>query len=222
MCQKSWASASLSSRFSLTTATGCSGWRVRGDIRTVLDVGANIGLFCLAARIAFPKATVHAYEPNPALKSELAGHAEAAHFRYFLEAVGNGRGTASLDAEPDHSIFGRTWLDAEGLIPQVSLADAVSRLGGNVDLLKLDCEGAEWSLLEVREIWRHVRFVTMEYHLFDGQPHDAIATALEQVGSNCIPWCGRKALVCCSPSGVQGKASRVRCIWRDRRGHGQK
>ena len=99
-----------------------------GDIRTVLDVGANIGLFCLAARIAFPKATVHAYEPNPALKSELAGHAEAAHFKYFPEAVGAKRGTASLDAEPGHSMFGRTGSDPKGLISQVSLAEAISRL----------------------------------------------------------------------------------------------
>ena len=48
--------------------------------------------------------------------------------------------------------------------------------------MKLDCEGSEWGLLEDRESWRHVRFLTMEYHLFDGQPHDSIVMAVEQLG----------------------------------------
>ncbi len=33
---------------------------------TILDVGAHAGLFSLAARLYFPEATIHAYQPNPA------------------------------------------------------------------------------------------------------------------------------------------------------------
>src|SRR5262245_45123028 len=33
-------------------------------IRTIVDIGANIGLFSLWARHNFPNATIHAYEPN--------------------------------------------------------------------------------------------------------------------------------------------------------------
>lgn len=58
------------------------------DIATVLDIGANIGLFGLAARAAFPSARIHAYEPNAGLAHNLSAHARQANFQYFIEAVG--------------------------------------------------------------------------------------------------------------------------------------
>src|SRR6201996_829519 len=39
--------------------------RATGPIRTILDLGANVGFFALAARVHFPDAAIHAYEPNP-------------------------------------------------------------------------------------------------------------------------------------------------------------
>jgi hypothetical protein len=38
------------------------------EIKNILDVGANIGLFSVAARICFPQACIHAYEPNLGVK----------------------------------------------------------------------------------------------------------------------------------------------------------
>jgi hypothetical protein len=38
------------------------------EINNILDVGANIGLFSVAARICFPQACIHAYEPNLGVK----------------------------------------------------------------------------------------------------------------------------------------------------------
>jgi len=45
---------------------------------TVLDIGANVGLFSVAARCALSKAQIHAYEPNPALEPSLSAQATAA------------------------------------------------------------------------------------------------------------------------------------------------
>ncbi len=39
-------------------------------------------------------------------------------------------------------------------------------MGGYVDLVKLDCEGAEWSIFQDTEAWKLVGRVTMEYHLW--------------------------------------------------------
>ncbi len=39
-----------------------------GDIRTVLDVGANLGLFSMAAIHRFPDAVIESYEPNGAIE----------------------------------------------------------------------------------------------------------------------------------------------------------
>jgi hypothetical protein len=41
------------------------------QIHTILDVGANIGLFSVAAKIHFPRACIHAYEPNLDVKKHL-------------------------------------------------------------------------------------------------------------------------------------------------------
>src|SRR4028119_53932 len=41
------------------------------SLRTIIDVGANVGLFPIAARNRFPQALIHAYEPNPYLENYL-------------------------------------------------------------------------------------------------------------------------------------------------------
>jgi hypothetical protein len=48
--------------------------------------------------------------------------------------------------------------------------------------VKMDCEGAEWEMLEDHESWRQVDYLTMEYHLASGQGHDAIGVTLRSVG----------------------------------------
>src|SRR5689334_23067364 len=37
------------------------------QLRTVLDVGANVGIFSLLARHFFPYAEIHCYEPDPSI-----------------------------------------------------------------------------------------------------------------------------------------------------------
>jgi hypothetical protein len=39
--------------------------RLRSRPRTILDVGANIGMFSMMAGALYPDAKIHAYEPNP-------------------------------------------------------------------------------------------------------------------------------------------------------------
>ena len=72
--------------------------------------------------------------------------------------------------------------DPGGSIPQVAFSRALGRIGGRVDLVKLDCEGAEWEIFEDRESWSRVRFVTMEYHLGQGEAHEKIVDVLRAMG----------------------------------------
>jgi anhydro-N-acetylmuramic acid kinase len=62
----------------------------------VLDIGANIGLFSIAAKKSFPQATIHAYEPNPAAQECLRLHSGQVGFEYFMEAVGKDEGRMRL------------------------------------------------------------------------------------------------------------------------------
>lgn len=148
----------------------------------IIDVGANVGLFGLAARIAFPESIIHAYEPNKALKPYLSHQCLNARANAFYEAVGRKRGHITLDVSGAESVHTTTHLDPTGTIPQIDLRTAIERIGGTVDLLKMDCEGAEWEMLEDPESWRPVRYVTMEYHLRPEQDHKAIVGALDRCG----------------------------------------
>jgi FkbM family methyltransferase len=157
---------------------------VRPPVRTVLDIGANVGFFCLAARNAFPDARIHAYEPNPSLEQYLRAQAAAARCDYFMEAVGLDDGRVALEFGHRAGVTRSTPTEL-GPIPSVAFRKAVERLGASVDLVKVDCEGAEWDFLADREAWESVRNVTMEYHLLEEpqrRSHDDIRRALSDLG----------------------------------------
>jgi FkbM family methyltransferase len=149
----------------------------------ILDVGANIGLFGVAARRLYPSATIHAYEPAPALEQYLRHHAREAGYSYFMEAVGANEGTAELVREGDSN---QTQVQRRetGTTPVVSLQTAVDRLDGSVDLLKLDCEGGEWELFDAPGPWASIRWVTMEYHLWatSGVRHQDLPGKVQDLG----------------------------------------
>ncbi|MCW5606076.1 MAG: FkbM family methyltransferase [Burkholderiales bacterium] len=155
---------------------------IRAPFSRILDIGANVGFFSLYARTLFPEALIHAYEPNALLAPYLRNQAQSSDIELFFEAVGLKAGKVRLDAGSE-SVLARSSVDSQGDIPQISLAEAVRRMGGRVDLVKLDCEGAEWQILQDRETWRNVGCLAMEYHLFAPQTsHDGISALVESAG----------------------------------------
>lgn len=153
-------------------------------LRTVLDVGGNVGLFAIAARQRFPDATIHCYEPNPALAPYLRVQAAAATATVFMEAVGAVSGYVSLDFGTE-SVLTSTHADAAGPIICTGITEVLDRLapnGGTVDLVKLDGEGVEWELLRDPAPWQRVHHLTMEYHLEEGRTTDAMVALVEGAG----------------------------------------
>jgi FkbM family methyltransferase len=160
----------------------CYGLRtVRPKARAVLDIGANVGIFALAARRAFPDAVIHSYEPNGSLERYLKVQMHAARTTCFLEAVAREDGKVSMHLAED-SVTSRSENTDSGEIPAVSFRKTIERLGGNVDFAKVDCEGAEWEFLEDLEAWRRVRQMSMEYHLTDGHTHEDADRAMDRLG----------------------------------------
>jgi len=130
---------------------GCQTLKESGaQIKTVLDIGGNVGLFGLAVRNFFPDAKIHSYEPNRQLEKYLSVQAQSAGFDYFMEAVGLEDDMVSLEVNQD-SVQTRSKQDCEGNIPQIAFSKAIERLGGKVDFLKIDCEGAEWEIFKDTE-----------------------------------------------------------------------
>jgi FkbM family methyltransferase len=155
--------------------------RLPRDVQRVLDIGAHAGLFSLAARNRFPTAEIHAYEPNPQMQSFLSKQADTGRFSFFSQAVGLTDGFVSLKTGAD-SVHTQAHQSDHGEIQCVSFASAVSRLKGPIDLVKLDCEGAEWEILKDEATWQNVRHLTMEFHLWAGYTLEELKTRITSLG----------------------------------------
>ena len=153
--------------------------RVRGPVRTILDIGANIGFFSLAARAHFPGAAIDAYEPNPRVLPYLRRNASVCAVRVCAEAVADRAGTVSI-IESGDSNQART--QEGGEVPLIALSTAVERLGGVVDLAKIDCEGAEWDMFRDERGWRGIRQLRMEYHLWGRHAYREVSDRVAALG----------------------------------------
>ncbi len=166
-----------------------AGWQV-------LDVGAGLGDFSLFAATAHPSSTVYAFEPFPesiALLRENMLLNGVANVRPFQEAVGAETGTLALDlsgGEPlqlqSHQPEAAELPEAHLVTPSVSLAHALARVdGGRCDLLKMDCEGAEYPILfnAPDETLQQVDRIVMEYHdNVTAHTHQDLAAFLREKG----------------------------------------
>jgi FkbM family methyltransferase len=159
---------------------------IDSPVNVVVDVGGNIGLFTLAALNRFQPKHIHTYEPNPQIQSVLEHNTEDDCVTVYPEAIGVDAGTLEL-ALHHNSLHTTSVADfARGRIytPVISMREVVERAGGQIDLLKLDCEGAEWELLDDPSLWSGVQHLTMEYHLWakPGSTVDGLKRQLNELG----------------------------------------
>jgi FkbM family methyltransferase len=149
----------------------------------ILDIGANIGCFSMIAKLLYPEAVIHAYDPNPALASILHGHLDPLGVDCFPEAVGGLNGNVEFDwSGPGSSLCGHVRPNGLGKTAMVTLGKAAERLGGSIDLLKLDCEGSEWDILSDTEALQRVVSLRMEYHLW-AKPNGSLRKLEELLAS---------------------------------------
>lgn len=126
------------------------------DAKLIVDVGSNKGYFSLRMSELFPKAKLYCYEPEPGnfnnLKKLLEENEIQAHL--FQEGVSDESGILNLyiDSKNDggHSIFNEIKKDAKSITVEIVGLDTVMKRlpeGIDVDLMKLDCEGAERDII---------------------------------------------------------------------------
>lgn len=149
--------------------------------RTIVDIGGHAGLFALCARILFPDAKIHSYEPNPEMKKYVDHQATLGRFVVFPEAVGADAGRANIVPGAE-SVFATTGDDPAGNILVASISQVIDRIGGHVDLLKLDCEGCEWEILTDSATMQKVDVITMEYHLSAGRTLPELENLIRSAG----------------------------------------
>jgi FkbM family methyltransferase len=142
----------------------------------IIDIGAGIGDYTLYAAMAQMNSQVFSFEPYPesfVLMQENLRLNAITNVQVFDEAIDAVSGKLILDltsGEPlqFQSHLKRTVNVKKSLsVSSLSLVDALARLGlESCDLLKLDCEGAEYSILfgTPQPVLEHIRRIVMEYH----------------------------------------------------------
>lgn len=165
---------------------------------TVLDIGANIGGFALAVLAARPQAQVDAYEPSPAalaaLRANIAANDAQAHVTVHHSAV---TGPSEPDTvwlnEPVGDLCTSSVLDqgdTAGVsahrveVPALPLSAILSSSAGDIDLVKMDVEGAEYGIVEETpvELLSKVRRMVVEYHRVPGRHVRELAARFQAAG----------------------------------------
>jgi FkbM family methyltransferase len=144
------------------------------DLRTILDVGANVGNWSTLAARVFPRATIFAFEIVPATFERLRAQTAAApQIRPVSRGLADHTGQLRIRYHPSASThatfteYPHDWT-GETLTCEVTTGDAFLAQEGlaAVDFLKLDVEGAEHLVLQGfgdTLAQRRIRFVQFEY-----------------------------------------------------------
>jgi FkbM family methyltransferase len=149
----------------------------------IVDIGANVGTFALAAAAAFPYAPIICVEPSPAAYALLKANIERNSLTRIVPvqaACGGDSGAATLYSRELHrrsasafstvytsdnygSVFTPTAEVAVISLDELFRAHHVESCG----LLKLDCEGAEYDTLlnSSSTLLGKIRRIAIEYHI---------------------------------------------------------
>jgi FkbM family methyltransferase len=140
-------------------------------IKTIVDVGANIGMSALYFHHLYPEATIHCFEPSPTSCELLAYNTRGIQgckiYPYGL-AGANGKLPLRLgvfDCVQDSFYTTGTYHDQSVEAEVRSARCALSRLSA-IDILKIDTEGCEDSILLSLDspILSTIRVVYLETH----------------------------------------------------------
>lgn len=150
-----------------------------GKNDVVIDIGAHIGLFTLYASQFCRNGLIYAFEPfkdNWDLFRENMQINNLTNINVLNCAVAGKKEKIRIyeDSKDDaaHSMYGDG--DNFSEIEAVTISDIIDTQHiTKCDLLKLDCEGAEYEIIKSipREYFSKIEKICLEYHLADSKPH---------------------------------------------------
>ncbi|HEX4638355.1 MAG TPA: FkbM family methyltransferase [Chthoniobacterales bacterium] len=144
--------------------------------KTILDIGSNIGASIIYFHDRFPDAEIFGFEPHPGtfsiLQQNVAPLPRVAVFNYGLgakhEKISVEADKVNFGAFNTHGEFKARGQPAAPVLCEVRRLDDVLRELGvpHVDLIKIDCEGAEADVFSTLpdEILNRCQWIVGEFH----------------------------------------------------------
>jgi FkbM family methyltransferase len=148
-------------------------FETRKEAPLIIDGGANVGLSVLHFKRSFPKSRIIAFEPDPDIFHVLSKNCAAfqlENVQLIPKAIWTQEGTVEFDREGADA--GRIVPDTNSILAvDVGACRLTDYLDQEVDLLKLDLEGAELDvLMDCADRLSNVQKLVVEYHSFEDQP----------------------------------------------------
>lgn len=150
--------------------------RAQDDIRQskiIIDVGANVGFFCLYASSINSGVKIHAFEPFPKNAEQLNKNLRLnpdSQVALHQAAVSDQTRVMELYFTPGDD-SGCTFNEIRSQscpVKAISVNELFAACGiAKCDLLKMDCEGSELSILQVASpaVLMTIQTIIMEYHV---------------------------------------------------------
>jgi FkbM family methyltransferase len=151
-------------------------YRIPADCETILDCGANAGIFCLWAVRQRSRARIVALEPFPPTFAKLEVNVRQNHLENQIQCIQVGLAAVA----GQRSMFTGGDSPLRSLVPNdlqtppettrvrcIRLADCLQDFRmEKLDLLKMDIEGSEWEVLLSTEpsVLSGIRHIQVEYH----------------------------------------------------------
>jgi FkbM family methyltransferase len=165
--------------------------------KTIVDIGASTGVFSVCAAATARHARIYAYEPASSYYAVLIDNIErnraTSRIKAFNAAVASDNRGRKLVIDGERFFFPSIIEGNDGAspsavqvasitLPEIFDSNAIER----VDLLKMDCEGAEYEVLYATppEYLQRIARLRMEYHNLDSatQHIDALSAFLVENG----------------------------------------
>ena len=157
------------------------------DAPRIIDCGSNIGMAIVYFKHRYPRARVVGFEPHPVvfdtLRANIAGN-NMVDVTVHRKALGAERGNIRIylnSNEPGALDTGMYAKRADTPFVDVECDLLSDYIDGEVDLLKLDIEGAEHAVLaelSMRDRLRRIRHIVCEYHHHLERDQDCLSRTL--------------------------------------------
>jgi FkbM family methyltransferase len=160
---------------------------------TVVDIGGHVGLFALWASKKIPNSVIHSFEPSNKNIQKFLFHINENNVKNVIlhkKAVTSNNedvvlflsqdtGANSIYKKCAHEFFEKDPLIDSCKVSSTTLCNIIDDLG-YISYLKIDCEGAEYAILESLSniYFKKIKQIVLEWHPVEGKSIKDLETLL--------------------------------------------